>query len=210
MSWSARVLSHVWLLPAPWTRVHQALLSMEFSRQEYWDGLPFLSPGDRPKVKVKLLSHVQLFATPWTAAHQTPLSMGFSRQEYWSGMPLPSPGDRPKPRIRPKSLVSPHWQAHSFTTEPPGKPVCHNIYKYILYLYKYMPDSLTAPVSLIKIHNHLDTTVPFWSWLYVGLAINFLKCERLTVGRIVKMWSHRSKYFFFSCQSQQIKAMNQC
>ena len=31
-----------------WTVVHQALLSMEFSRQEYWSGLPFPSPGDLP------------------------------------------------------------------------------------------------------------------------------------------------------------------
>ena len=30
----------------PWTVAHQAPLSMEFSRQEYWSGLPFLSPGD--------------------------------------------------------------------------------------------------------------------------------------------------------------------
>ena len=29
-----------------WTVAHQALLSMEFPRQEYWSGLPFLSPGD--------------------------------------------------------------------------------------------------------------------------------------------------------------------
>ena len=29
----------------PWTRGHQASLSMEFSRQEYWSGLPFPSPG---------------------------------------------------------------------------------------------------------------------------------------------------------------------
>ena len=27
---------------------HQASLSMEFSRQEYWSGLPFPSPGDLP------------------------------------------------------------------------------------------------------------------------------------------------------------------
>ena len=32
----------------PWTVAHQALLSMEFSRQEYWSGLPFSSPGDLP------------------------------------------------------------------------------------------------------------------------------------------------------------------
>ena len=30
----------------PWTVVHQAPLSMGFSKQEHWDGLPFLSPGD--------------------------------------------------------------------------------------------------------------------------------------------------------------------
>ena len=30
----------------PWTAAHQALLSMEFSRQEYWSGLPFHSAGD--------------------------------------------------------------------------------------------------------------------------------------------------------------------
>ena len=31
---------------APWTIACQAPLSMEFSRQEYWNGLPFPSPGD--------------------------------------------------------------------------------------------------------------------------------------------------------------------
>ena len=32
----------------PWTVAHQAPLSMEFSRQEYWGGEPFPSPGDLP------------------------------------------------------------------------------------------------------------------------------------------------------------------
>ena len=32
----------------PWTVVYQASLSMGFSRQEYWSGLPFPSPGDLP------------------------------------------------------------------------------------------------------------------------------------------------------------------
>ena len=32
----------------PWTVTHQALLSIGFSRQEYWSGLPFPSPGDLP------------------------------------------------------------------------------------------------------------------------------------------------------------------
>ena len=41
-------LSRVWLFAAPWTIAHQAPLSMEFSRQDYWSGLPFPSPGDLP------------------------------------------------------------------------------------------------------------------------------------------------------------------
>ena len=32
----------------PWTVAHQAPPSMEFSRQEYWSGLPGPSPGDLP------------------------------------------------------------------------------------------------------------------------------------------------------------------
>jgi len=32
----------------PWTAAHQAPLSMGFSRQGYWCGLPFPSPGDLP------------------------------------------------------------------------------------------------------------------------------------------------------------------
>ena len=41
-------LSHVRLFAIPWTVVNQAPQSMEFSRQEYWSGLPFPSPGDLP------------------------------------------------------------------------------------------------------------------------------------------------------------------
>ena len=41
-------LSHVRLFATPWTVTYQALPSMGFSRQEYWSGLPFPSPGDLP------------------------------------------------------------------------------------------------------------------------------------------------------------------
>ena len=41
-------LSLVWLFATPWTIAHQAPLSMGFSRQEYWSGLPCPSPGDLP------------------------------------------------------------------------------------------------------------------------------------------------------------------
>ena len=39
-------LSRVQLFATPWTVAHQVPPSMEFSRQEYWSGLPFPSPGD--------------------------------------------------------------------------------------------------------------------------------------------------------------------
>ena len=44
--WKVKVklLSRVWLLATPWTVAYQAPLSMGFSRQEYWSGLPFPSP----------------------------------------------------------------------------------------------------------------------------------------------------------------------
>ena len=85
-------LSRVRLFVTPWTVARQALLSMGFSRQEYWSGLPFPSPVRKFEVsEVKSLSHVRLVATPWTVAYQVAPSMGFSRQEYWSGLPFPSP-----------------------------------------------------------------------------------------------------------------------
>ena len=37
----------------PWTVARQAPLSMGFSRQEYWSGLPFPSPGDLPDPGIK-------------------------------------------------------------------------------------------------------------------------------------------------------------
>ena len=42
----------------PWTVAHQAPLSMEFSRKEYWNGLPFPSPADlsNPGIKPKSLA----------------------------------------------------------------------------------------------------------------------------------------------------------
>ena len=121
------------LFAYPWTSAYQAPLSMEFSRQEYWSGMPFPSPGDLPDPRieprspalqsdsllteppgkpiqdsesereVKSLSRVRFFAILWTVAYQAPPSMGFSRQEFWSGLLFPSPGDLPDPRIEPRS-----------------------------------------------------------------------------------------------------------
>ena len=46
-------LGHVQLFVIPWAVAYQAPSSMEFSRQEYWNGLPFPSPGDLPEPGIK-------------------------------------------------------------------------------------------------------------------------------------------------------------
>ena len=53
-------LSRVQLFVTPWTVAHQASLSMGFSRQEYWSGLPFPSPEDLPDPGIE----------PWSPALQ--------------------------------------------------------------------------------------------------------------------------------------------
>ena len=47
-----KLLNHVQLLSTPWTAAHQAPLSMGFSRQEYWSGVPLPSPYFPGKVLI--------------------------------------------------------------------------------------------------------------------------------------------------------------
>jgi len=44
---NVKLLSRVQLLANPWTAAYQAPLSMGFSRQEYWNGVPLPSPGEQ-------------------------------------------------------------------------------------------------------------------------------------------------------------------
>ena len=47
---------HVQLCATQWTAAHQAPLSMGFSRQEYWSGLPCPSPGGLPNSRTEPVS----------------------------------------------------------------------------------------------------------------------------------------------------------
>ena len=51
-------LSRVQLFATPWTVAYQPSPSMGFSRQEYWSGLPFPSPGDLPNPGIKPGSNI--------------------------------------------------------------------------------------------------------------------------------------------------------
>ena len=58
------------IMATPWTVAYQAPQSMEFSRQEYWSGLPFPSPGDLPNPGIKAASP----ASPALQADSLPLN----------------------------------------------------------------------------------------------------------------------------------------
>ena len=92
-------------------------------------------------------SRVQLFATLWIVACQAPLSIGFSRQEYWSGLPFPSPEDLPDPGIKPGS---PTLEADALTSEPPGKPLIHDIQ----YITNVLPWWLRGKESICPCRQH--------------------------------------------------------
>ena len=47
------MLSHVQLFVTPWTVACQAPMSMKFSRQKYWSGLPYPSLGDLPDPRIE-------------------------------------------------------------------------------------------------------------------------------------------------------------
>ena len=94
-------------LAIPWTVACQASLSIGFSRQEYWSGLPFPSPGILPTQgsNLDLLHCRQMIyqlsyegsqacstlcnpldcCLPGSSVHR------FSQQEYWSGLSFPLP-----------------------------------------------------------------------------------------------------------------------
>ena len=64
----------------PWAIAHQAPLSMEVSRQEYWSGLQFHSPGDLPDPGIKPASPV------WTGGFFTTESFEKSLYSGWSSL----------------------------------------------------------------------------------------------------------------------------
>ena len=74
------LISRVQLCVTPWTVAHQAPLSMEFSRQESWSGLPFSSPGYLPDPGIEpAISHISCLplepsGKPYSYNYYTPLN----------------------------------------------------------------------------------------------------------------------------------------
>ena len=68
---SVQLLSRVLLLVTPWTSAFQAPPSMEFSRQEYWSGVPLPSPNMLPRLVLTFLSRSKRLLISWLQSKST-------------------------------------------------------------------------------------------------------------------------------------------
>ena len=99
------------LFSTPWTATQQAPLSMGFSRQEYWSGLPCPPPGHLPNPGIEpKFPALQVGSLP-SEPPGKPKNTGVG--------PIPSPGDLLDPG---SEQGSPALQADSLPAELPGKP----------------------------------------------------------------------------------------
>ena len=81
-------LSCVWLFVTPWTVAHQAPLYMEFSRQEYWSGLPFPSLGDLPDPSRPIAGRFfTIFGTRWFFVALSAFTL-HQKAAYWKHLKL--------------------------------------------------------------------------------------------------------------------------
>ena len=78
------LLNRIWLFATPWTVAHQAPLSMEFSRQEYWSGVPCPPPGNLPTQGLKagvphcrqIPYHLNHQGSPFSSIHHVEILEG--------------------------------------------------------------------------------------------------------------------------------------
>ena len=102
--------SRVRLCVTPQMAAHQAPLSLGFSRQEHWSGLPFPSP--------MVAQSCPTLCDSMDCTPQGSSAYGDSSGKNTGAMPFPSPGNLPNPGIEPRS---PTLQVDSLLSEPPGK-----------------------------------------------------------------------------------------
>ena len=99
-------LSRVRLFATPWTVAYQAPPSMGFSRQEYWSGLPFPSPGDLPDPGIEPGSPL------YRLSHQgSPINTGVGSLSPLQGN-LPNPGIEPRSPASQADSLPPEQQEH--------------------------------------------------------------------------------------------------
>ena len=112
MKVKVKSLSHGRLFATPWTVAHQAPLSMGFSRQVYWSGLPFPSPGDLASPGIK----------PRSPALQADTLTSEPPGKYMETLYVrPVLGERSRKEKKSKSLNCPHHRSGGSLMETKGE-----------------------------------------------------------------------------------------
>ena len=142
-------LSRVRLFETPWTVVHQAPLSMGFSRQEYWSGLPFPSPGDLPDPGIEARS-------PALQAN-TLTSEPPGKSSDLHTIPFKLPSSRVKPQPLSKELTRTNQNVSGGHPDPPrsfpallGQASSLSLFVLPLISLKIVPCDFYQPLSLSR------------------------------------------------------------
>ena len=104
----AKLLSRVRLFVTLWTEAHHTPPSMGFSRQEYWSGLPFPSPGDLPEpgmepksLELQMLYPLSHQGSPFERIHIQLIETAVTKQDPMG----PSSDRHPAPHPHPASCL---------------------------------------------------------------------------------------------------------
>ena len=107
--------SRVRLCVTPEMAAHQAPLSLRFSRQEHWSGLPFPSP-QKECVSTKSLQSCQTLCDPRDCSPLGSSVYGILQTRILEWVPFPPRGDLPNPETEPTTLMSPALTGGFFTS----------------------------------------------------------------------------------------------
>ena len=105
----------------PWTVAHQAPLSMEFSMQEYWTGLPCPPPGDLPNPGMESKSLTspssadRFFTTSTTWEARRTVQSFLKKLKLPYDAAIPPPGIHPEKTTIQKDICTPVFSAALFT-----------------------------------------------------------------------------------------------
>ena len=128
MKVKVKSLSPVRLFGTPWTVAYQAPPSVGFSRQEYWSGLPFPSPGDLPNPGIEprspaLLADALPSEPPGEVrGYEDAFKVG--KVQFWTFSRISVPSPRvPQPlcvwtKVFKNTLPNPSWPLHLIVTNP--------------------------------------------------------------------------------------------
>ena len=152
MKVKVKSLSCVRLFATPWTVGGQAPPSMEFSRQEYWSGLPFPSPGDLPNSGIEpgspaLQADALLFEPPLVGGqllYNTVWKLWISCADAHTPSLLSPTANRP--HATPGSARAPHWAPCVHSSSHQLRLTPGSVYPSIL-LSQFVPPSTSPAVA---------------------------------------------------------------